>query len=420
MGPLAFADERRPRRLAFVFFPNGIHMQDWTPRAEGPLPAEGLPYLLEPLAGLRGDISILTGLAHGNARALGDGPGDHARSAACFLTGAHPLKTSGADLRVGVSVDQVAADAIGAATRFPSLELGTEPALASGSCDSGYACAYSSNVAWRTARTPMGKEISPRRVFDRLFAVGPEGETPAARAARLARRRSVLDFVREDAGRLDRSLGVADRRKLDEYLTGVRELEARLDRSEQARDDAQTAGVDRPTAGVPRDYAAHVGLMYDLMILAFRLDLTRVTTFMVANEGSNRNYGFCGAPGGHHELSHHRNDPEKVAGIRRIDRWHMEQFAAALQRMKGIEERGESLLDSTMLVFGSAISDGNRHNHDDLPVLLAGRGGGALRPGRHVRWANATPMCNLYVSVLNHLGIATDRFGDSTGALEGL
>jgi len=411
MLPRAWAAPAAPRRLAFLFVPNGIHMPDWTPATEGGDYA--LPHLLEPLAALRGDVAVLTGLAHDKARANGDGPGDHARSAAVFLTGAQPFKTAGANLRAGVSVDQVAAHRLGAATRFPSLELGCEPGLQAGSCDSGYSCAYSSNISWRTPQLPMAKEVDPRLLFERLFEIGPGPQTAAARARRLAERSSILDYVRDDARRLHARLGRGDRAKLDEYFEGVREIERRLEMAAGGNADAGAAGL-APPAGIPREYAEHVRLMYDLLVLAFRLDLTRVATFMLANEGSNRSYDFVGAPDGHHNLSHHGGDRVKIDKIRRINRFHTEQLAYFLGRMK---ENG--LLDSSLVVYGSAISDGNAHNHDNLPILLAGRGGGTFEPGRHLAFAPRTPLCNLYVSLLDATGTPTPRFGDSTGPLAG-
>jgi len=416
----------RPKRLAFLFVPNGMSMPDWKPQAAGS--DYTLPSLLQPLAAHRDDFLVISNLAQLNARALGDGPGDHARSAACFLTGAHPVKTAGRNIRAGVSVDQLAARHLGRSTAVPSLELGTEPARQSGNCDSGYSCAYSSNLSWRTPHSPMGKEVQPRIVFERLFRMGPEGESGAARAERLHARRSILDYVRDDANRLTKRLGVTDRRKLEEYFTGIRELERRIDMLEPAQpgdeihiwNEPVEEALRAPPGGVPRDYRAHVRLMYDMLVLAFRLDRTRVATFMLANEGSNRNYAFVGASGGHHHISHHKGDKQKIEKIRRINHFHAEQLAYFLGKLKEVREGDGTLLDSTAVVYGSAISDGNRHNHDDLPILVAGRGGGIVQPGRHLVAEARTPLCNLYVSLLRGVGVPTERFGDSTGALTGL
>lgn len=410
----AWAGTAAPQRLAFLFVPNGISMPDWTPKAEGR--GFDLPWLLEPLAPVREDLLVLTGLTHDKGRANGDGPGDHARSAAVFLTASQPYKTAGANLRAGVSVDQLVANHVGRATRLPSLEIGCESARQSGQCDSGYACAYSSNISWATPHTPMGKEINPRLVFERLFGTG-DGLDEAARARRLAERRSILDYVADDAARLRARVGRADRRKLDEYCEGVREIERRIERTE--------SGDERPPdfpvpAGVPRAYADHVRLMYDLLALAFRADLTRVSTHMLANEGSNRTYPSIGVRGGHHSLSHHGGDKAKIEAIRKINRFHTEQLAYFLGKLAAIPEGEGRLLDHCTIVYGSGISDGNRHNHDDLPVLIAGRGGGGLMTGRHVRYARNTPMANLYLSLLDRMGVKAERFGDSTGKLSGL
>jgi hypothetical protein len=407
-----------PRRLAFLFVPNGMVMEDFTPREEGS--AFDLPAILEPLAPVRDDVLVLSGLTHDKARPHGDGPGDHARAAACFLTASQPRKTSGADLHVGVSIDQVAARDVGRATRFPSLELGCDPARQSGSCDSGYSCAYSSSIAWSTPHTPLGKEVNPRLAFERLFAFGDPATSRRVREERRLTRRSVLDYVREDAQRLEGRLGATDREKLDEYLTAVRALETRLARSERAgKGESPLEGVEMP-AGIPKDHRDHVRLMNDLIVLAFRADLTRVVTFMVANAGSNESYPYLGVKGGHHELSHHGGDKEKIAGLRTIDRFNVSQLSYLLQALKGVKEGEGTLLDSCMVLFGSGIADGNRHNHDHLPILLAGRGGGTITPGRHVRHPDETPCANLFLSLLDRMGVSRTSFGDSTGRLEGL
>ncbi len=409
-----------PKRLCFLSVPNGVHMPDWTPTADGS--EFELPLLLQPLQPLRGRFSVLTGLAQDNARAKGDGPGDHARSAAAFLTGAHPRKTSGADIFNGVSVDQLAAKRIGQATRFASLELGMEPVRQSGNCDSGYSCAYSSNIAWRTPQLPVAAEINPRMVFDRLFMISDGAESPEARRARWARQRSILDWVADDARRLRAKLGTTDRRKLEQYQDAVREIERRIAQvvATAAGDGAAAGSTPRPPAAVPRDYRAHLRLQFDLIQLAFQLDLTRVVTFMLANEGSNKNYGFLGAAGGHHHLSHHGGDAGKIAKIKTINQFHVEELARFLQRLHAVPEGEGRLLDHTAVLYGSGISDGNRHNHNELPIVLAGGLGGTLTPGRHVRYKRDTPLCNLFVSLLGRLGVQVPRFGDSTGPLDRL
>ncbi|MFN7802753.1 MAG: DUF1552 domain-containing protein [Planctomycetaceae bacterium] len=406
-----------PMRLAFFYVPNGVHMQDWTPTTEGADYA--LPHILEPLAGLKGDFSILTGLTQSKANANGDGPGDHARALASFLTGCQAKKTHGADIRVGVSADQIAADLVGRHTRFPSLELGCDAGAQSGNCDSGYSCAYSSNIAWKSATQPLVKENNPRSVFERLFTNGRPGETAEARARRERNQKSVLDFVRDDAQRLRTRLGVNDQRKLDEYLGAVREIELRIAAASKPIDLTAVSGQAIP-AGIPKDYGEHIRLMGDLMLLAFQTDVTRVTTFVLANEGSNKSYAFIEVPEGHHDLSHHGNDAAKHEKIKKINRFHIEQFAYVLNRLKSIPEGEGSLLDRCQIVYGSGIGDGNAHNHDNLPVLLAGRGAGTLNPGRHIRYDNGTPLNNLYLSLLERMGVPAEHMGDSTGKLGNL
>ena len=413
----------RPVRLAFLFLPNGVHAPEWLPdgvAADRPPGAsslpEDLPPLLAPLARVRDHINVHTGLSHGNARALGDGPGDHARSAACFLTGAHPRKTAGRDIENGISFDQVMADHHRGETRFASLELGCEPAMTAGNCDSGYSCAYSANIAWRSPRSPVAKEVNPRSVFERLFMAGPTQETAEARASRLRRRRSILDSVRSDARRLSQGLGGRDREKLDEYLDGVRGMERRIERVEMQEQDPATWGFEEIPRGVPGDYREHLELMGDLMTLAFRLDLTRVCSFMWANEGSNRTFPEVGVREGHHHLSHHAGDSSKVDAIRRINRWQNERFADLVERFEAIETGPDrTLLDDTLLCYGGAISDGNRHNHHDLPIVVAGRGGG-VASGRLVRHTAQRPLCDLFVSMGRATGAKVESFGDSSSA----
>lgn len=404
-----------PLRMAFFYVPNGVHMQDWTPKAEGS--EWEVPEILKPLAAFKDDMLVLTGLAQENGEAKGDGPGDHARALSTFLTGVHPKKTDGADIKVGMSVDQVAATKVGNATRFPSLELGTERGAQAGNCDSGYSCAYSSNISWRSETTPMAKEINPRLVFERLFADTGSGGYDEAKARRDRYRKSVLDFVAEDAKGLNGRLGANDRRKVDEYLTAVREIERRLVRVEAKADVAPNYTAPK---GIPSDYREHIRLMGDMIVLAFQADLTRIATFMYANEGSTKPYPFIGVPEGHHDLSHHGNDPKKHAKIKKINTFHIEQFAYVVSRLKGIKEGDSTLLDRSMLVYGSGLGDGNRHNHDDLPVLVMGKGNGTIRTGRHLKYERKTPLNNLFLSMLDRMGAPTDRLGDSTGRLEKL
>lgn len=401
-----------PRRMAFVYIPNGANMADWTPRDVGA--DYELPYILEPLGPYRGEMQVMSGLAHDKARPNGDGPGDHARASATFLTGCQARKTAGADIRAGISVDQIAAQAIGDQTRLASLELSCDQARQAGSCDSGYSCAYQFNISWRTESVPMPPERNPRLVFERLFSSAHAGESAEAQARRRLYRKSVLDAVMGDARDLKSRLGGNDRRKLDEYLTAVRDLEVRIERAELA---ARPPEGFEPPQGLPDDYGSHIRIMFDLLALAFRTDSTRISTFLIAHDGSNRPYPFVGVSEGHHDLSHHGNDEDKKRKIARINRFHMEQFAYFIKTLKETREGDGSLLDHCMIVYGGGIGDGNRHNHDDLPILLVGGGGGALHPGRHRRLPE-TPMTNLYLGLLDRLGVEADRIGDSTGRLD--
>lgn len=395
-------------RMGFIFFPNGAIMKDWTPEQAGK--DFTFPRTLQPLNGHKDNLLVLSGLAQTKARANGDGGGDHARNSAAFLTGAQPKKTDGADIRAGVSVDQVAANQVGKSTKLPSLEIGIEAGRQAGRCDSGYSCAYQSNISWKTPTTPMAKEVNPKLVFERLFG---SGEDRAALAERNFYRRSILDFVTEDNKKLQKKLGRNDQRKIDEYFNSVREIEQRIERAEQ---DAVTArpDVDIPE-GVPRDWAEHVRMMYDMMVLAFQTDTTRVCTFMLANSGSNRSFKEIGVNSGHHQISHHRNDEELVAQLQKIDEYSVKQFNYFLDKMQSVKEGDKTLLDNSMILYGSAISDANRHRHEDLPILLAGRGGGSIQPGRHVQYEKETPMNNLFLSMLDRMGAKVDSFGDSTG-----
>jgi hypothetical protein len=390
-------------------------MADWTPRIDGP--DFELPPILEPLRKHRKDLQILSGLAHRKADPNGDGAGDQARASASFLTGVQARKTAAVDIRVGVSVDQVAAAQVGHLTRLPSLELGCDKGQQAGSCDSGYSCAYQFNLAWKSASMPLPPEVDPRLVFERLFSNGVAGETAEARARRQSSRKSILDFVLDDAHRLRGGLGTNDRQKLDEYMGSVREIEQRLENAEKFA--AQEPDYPKPAA-VPRDYELHIRMLCDLIALAFQTDTTRISTFMLAHDGSNRSYPFIGVSDGHHDLSHHGNNGEKKAKIARINRFHVAQFAYLMERLKAVREGDGTLLDHCMIVYGSGISDGNAHTHHDLPVLLAGGGAGSLKPGRHVRFPKDTPMTNLYLAMLERVGVRAERLGDSTGVLNGL
>jgi hypothetical protein len=405
-----------PKRMAFCYVPNGVIPGTWNPTTTGR--DFLMPKALQPLTSLRDDVLVLSGLTCDKARPNGDGPGDHARAMASFLTCRQARKTQGADIRCGVSVDQMAAQNVGHRTRFPSLEIGVEPGRQAGGCDSGYSCAYSSNLSWRGESTPQPKETNPRAVFDRLFGSAARDEAAANRLRREAYNQSILDFVMEDANQLNTRLGVTDQRRMDEYLTSLREVERRITTVVPAP-VAGGQAMSRPSAN-PANYRDHLRVMGDLLVLAFQADLTRVSTFVFANEGSNRNYRIIDVPEGHHDLSHHQNDRVKMEKIYRINRFHIEQFAYILNRMKQIREGEGTLLDNSMILYGSGNGDGNRHNHDELPVLLAGKGGGTLNSGRHVRFNRNTPIANLYIELLDRMDVRVDSFGDSTGRLANL
>lgn len=404
-----------PRRMAFIYVPNGIIMDQYTPAAAG---ADfQITRLLQPLAAYREDLMVLSGLTLNGGRALGDGAGDHARAASSFLTSAHPVKTAGADIKVGVSVDQMAAQAVGEQTRFPSLELTCEDGRMVGNCDSGYSCAYSNSISWRTPSTPNPGEINPRAVFERLF--GDVDADPATRAKRALYSKSILDFVSDDTRRLEGSLGSTDRRKLDEYLSSVREIEQRIEKAEQDSANLPAPTMERP-AGVPVDFAEHARLMFDLMLAAFQTDMTRIATFMIGREGSGRAYREIGISDSHHPLTHHRGNPEMVEKVAQINAYHMQQFGYFLGKLKATREGDGTLLDHSMIVYGSGLSDGNRHQHDHLPVVLAGRGDGSIKPGRHVIYPAETPMANLYVAMLDRMNVKRESFGDSKAELDQL
>ncbi len=398
-----------PVRMGFVFFPNGAIMQSWTPEKVGV--NFQLSDTLSPLADFKSDLNVISGLAQDNGRAKGDGPGDHARCASTFLTGAHPYKTSGADISVGVSVDQAAAMKIGDLTRLPSLELGINRGRNAGNCDSGYSCAYSSNISWKTKTTPMAKEINPRLAFERLFGDGRDAE--ASRQQRNLYRKSILDLVAQDADRLRKQLGQTDRRKLDEYFESLRALEVRIERAEKAA-SLQPPELDLPE-GVPQDLGKHIRLMMDIIVIAFQSDSTRVSSFMLGNAGDNRPYRMVDVNEGHHSLSHHQNKAEKMDQIRRVDKYLATHFAYLLKKMKETPEGEGSLLDNSMLLYGSGLGDANRHDHHNLPIVLAGGGGGTIRTGRHIKTSSETPLNNLFLSMLDRVGADVESVGDSKG-----
>lgn len=405
-----------PRRLVYIYVPNGVHMQSWTPKTEGALTGD-LPSTLSKLQAYRDKMIVFSGLTADKARANGDGPGDHARAMSSFLTGKQARKTPGADIRIGISADQLVAQKVGHLTKFPSLELGVERGLNAGNCDSGYSCAYSANISWRSDTTPVPKEIDPKAIFERLFA-DPKMEL-AQQVNKTKLQKSILDLALEDAKQLEKTLGGTDKRKLDEYLTSIRDVEVRLAKSGQGKDFPAVQppkGVTKPN-GVPSDYAEHIKLMSDMLVLAFQADLTRVSTFAFANEGSNRSYKFIDVPEGHHDLSHHGRDKAKQSKIEKINQFHIAQLQHFLDGLAKVQEKGSNLLDSSMVCFGSGISDGDAHNHDELPILVIGSGGGSVKGGRHVRVSRETPLTNLHLALMERMGVAAERLGDSTGKL---
>jgi len=411
---LASTSTGAPMRMAFVYFPNGAIQPNWWPKGEDR--SFELARTMEPLAGLRDQIQIMGGLDHVNATPGPDGAGDHARASGTFLTGVRVKKTAGADIQAGVSIDQVAAAQIGHLTRFPSLELTCDSVRKSGNCDSGYSCAYQYNLAWRSPNTPVAPEPNPRLLFERLFGMGAPGERAANLQRRQVQQRSIMDFVLDDARALQRELTSRDKQKLDEYLFSVREIEKRIEKAEQfgiAPDPAM------PTpAGVPQAYEDYIQVMYDMLVLAFQTDSTRVGTFLLANEGSNRAFSEIGIAEGHHFLTHHQNKQDMIDKVAQIDLFYMKQFARFLEKMQSTKDvDGKSLLENSMIVYGSGNSDGNRHTHVNLPVIFAGSGGGTVTPGRFVKYGGV-PMSNLLLSMADRLGVKdVARLGDSTGRL---
>ena len=415
-GNLATTATGAPLRTAFVYFPNGAIPAAWWPATEGPdFP---LSRTLQPLAANQKQIQVIGGLDHLNAMAGADGGGDHARANGTFLTGVR-LKKSATDIHAGISIDQAIARQVGHLTRFPSLELTCDAGRNTGACDSGYSCAYQYNLSWNSPTTPLTPEANPRQVFERLFGAGAPGERVANAQRRRQEQRSVLDFVMQDASAMERRLNSRDQDKLDQYLTGVRELEARIQKAEQFG-DVKDPMVPTP-AGIPADYAQHIQLMYDIMVLAFQTDSTRVATMLLAHDGSNRSFADIGIPEGHHDLSHHQGNSEKIEKITEIDLFYVQQFGKFLDKLSATRDvDGKSLLDNSMIVYGGGNADGNRHTHVNLPILLAGAGGGTVTPGRFVK-QGGKPATNLFLSMADRMGLQNlERFGDSTGRLENI
>ena len=411
-------------RLGYVYTPNGIIGASdksprpfmWTPRTVG----ENFEFspTIKALEPFRQHVNVFSGLAQVTGRALGDGPGDHARATATFLTGVHPYKTGGANFKLGISADQIAAKELGKSTQLSSLELGLEPQPLAGNCDSGYTCAYMS-MSWRSATSPLPAEINPRAVFERLFGDG-ESTDPASRMARLESQKSVLDYVAGSVSRLQGSVGTGDKRKLDEYLEAVRDIERRIQLAEQQNVLAQLPHMERPSA-IPDDYEQYTTLMMDLQVIAWQTDMTRVASFMLGRDGSNRPYREIGIPDGHHSISHHQNDPERVEKLIKIDELHVAMFAYLLKRLQETPDGDGTLLDHSLIVFGSSLSESNIHTHDDLPIVLAGNANGQVKGNRHLVYPKETPLNNLFLNMFDAADVPTiASFGDSTGRLSGL
>lgn len=400
-------------RLAYLYIPNGVNVANWQVSGDGE--NYELSPTLAPLAPSRRDFTVINGLNHENATPGPDGAGDHSRATAVYLTGVRPKKTGGSDVQNGVSVDQAIARHVGQFTRVPSLELSTDGSRTTGRCDSGYSCAYQFNLSWSSPTRPVPAEQNPRAVFERLF--GTPDSSEGGTDGRKQLQKSVLDFIQDDARSLAREIGQRDREKLDQYLTAVREVELRIQRAENPA--MPLPDVVRP-AGIPDSYQEHIRMMFDIIALAFQTDATRMITFVLGYDGSNRAFPEIGVPEAHHQLSHHRGNPVTLEKIGRIDLFYVEQFAWFLQRLRSIQVADNfSLLDTSMIVYGGCISEGNQHLHSNLPILLAGRGG-VLQPGKRLQVPDSTPMCNLHLALAQRMGLKLDRFGDSSAILQGL
>ena len=403
-----------PVRMVFFYLANVMIMDAWNPSYEGKLGE--LPRSLKALEPFKEDVLQLGNLTHNTGRALLDGAGDHGRCSGSYLTGIQ-VKKSLVEIKNGISFDQIVANEIGSQTRFPSLELGMDDARQAGDCDSGYSCAYTNNLAWRSESQPLPPTLDPRVLFERMFGAG-QPMTPEERVRQSKYRRSILDFVTGDTHKLETSLGPTDRRKLDEYLSAIREVERQIQRAE--KDNQQIdPHMDKPY-GIPSDFSEHFKLLSNMVAIAFQADLTRIVTFMVTREGTSRPYRELGIPDGHHPLTHHRNQPELMEKVRKIDEYHVQQFAGFIEKMKASKEGDGSLLDNSMIVYGAGLSDGNAHLHEDLPTILVGRGGNYFKTGRRLVVRRETPMCNLFLTMMDRMGVHTEHFGDSTGRLNGL
>ena len=402
-------------RLGFCYVPNGIIQKGWVPVPDGDSWAFNTS--MKSLEPFRDKLIVFSNLAQINGRALGDGAGDHARAGATWLTGVHPKKTE-TDIHAGISADQIAAKELGKITQLGSLEIGLEEPYLAGGCDSGYSCAYTNTLSWRGPTSPNPVEISPRAIFERLFGDG-ETTDPTARLKRMKQDTSILDYVRGDVARLEPGLGTRDKGKLDEYLEAIRDIERRIQKAEEQSATMKIPIMERPV-GIPETFEEHAKLMADLMVIAYQTDMTRVVTFMMAREGSNRSYREIGVPDGHHSVTHHQNDPEKIAKTQKIDEHHVKSFAYLVKRLNETQDGDGTLLDHTMLLYGSSIRDGNVHDHHDLPLVLVGGKSADVKGGRHITYKPETPMTNLLLSMLDKSGVPAESLGDSTGKADQL
>ena len=411
MAAALTAAARPINRFGVVYVPNGIMMQNWTPAARGA--RFDFTPILKPLEPFRDDLLVISGL---NSTPPEPG-GVHARASTRFLTDVHPKPTAGSDLQAGISIDQIAAKELGRHTQLASLELGLESTESAGSCDVGFSCAYTSTISWRSAKTPLPMQHNPRGVFERLF--GDTGSTdPAARLARMQQERSILDSVIEKTANLERGLGPSDRIKLNEYLDAIRDVERRIQKAEEQ--SARELPVMAQPAGIPSTFEEHAQLMYDLYVLAYQCDLTRVITFMIGREFSGRTYPDLGIPDAHHAISHHGKDPEKLAKLVKVNTCHTELFAHFLKRLQATPDGDGSLLDHAMIIYGAGMSDGDKHDPQNLPILLLGGGAGQLKSRGHRRFPKGTPLANLHLTLLDKLGVQVEKIGDSTEPLSGV
>ncbi len=412
--PLAKTAAKPQFRTGLCFMPHGAVMNNWTPATEGSNFA--ITPILKPLEPFKDQLVVVSNLAHKNAApgGPGDNGGDHTRSPAVFLNGVHPKRTDGADIRAGVTIDQIAAQKIGQETRLPSLELAIEDYSGLvGSCDVGFSCVYMNTISWRTPTSPMPMEINPRVVFDRLFG---DGATAEERLERIEQERSILDAVTGQVRRLQGNLGAADRTRVTEYLDTVREIERRIILAEKQSSDSGLSVPETP-AGIPDDHEAHTKLMYDLMAVAFQADITRVSTFMMAREVSYRTFPMLGISEAFHPASHHQNNPQRLEQLTKINTYHVGLFAYMLDKLRSIKDGEGTLLDHTLMLYGSGMSNSNIHNHSPLPIVLGGGAAGQLKGGRHMKYAEETPMANLLLSMLHKAGVNQDSIGDSAGPL---